>query len=529
MRGLLFEEQAPVIASDPKRADVACFVGFVGRRESQAVPPEVKNWLQEGGWGSSSHRDSEPGIDDLLDIPVPIDTWESFDRLFRWETRTPGKSSEGATYLGAAVRSFFAQGGRRCYVVRVGDPWQRMTPQSQRLNQINRLIPGYRPEGPSRFEGSPVDRESWKGIGHLFGLPDVSFLCLPDLPDAVGVDPREIALPPPPPPLPEQFVECSNPEPPPPPDRQIQFAQAPRCDEEGYFKWSMALRSAGDFLSRQMREVQLVAAIPIPLAGTEAERHLLGFLTSKSLEALAFRLNADERSGLSSAFVQLVYPWAQTPGSEGLPERLENPDGVLAGLLARNALTRGAFRSTAGLHLGDVYGLFPLLGRDQTETLPRAAEKTVVSRYTLAERVSLFGPTPRGHMLLSDVTTCLDEAYRHAGVNRLVSAIVRAARGLGEEILFESSGEVLWERLRRNLNDLLTGLLNEGALQGAAADDAFQVRCDRTTMTHADAENGRVIAELDFQAAVPIERITVVLSMSEGGVVSAASTGSTPR
>ena len=36
-------------------------------------------------------------------------------------------------------------------------------------------------------------------------------------------------------------------------------------------------------------------------------------------------------------------------------------DGVLTGVLARNALTRGAFRSAAGLHLADVYDVQPLL------------------------------------------------------------------------------------------------------------------------------------------------------------------------
>ena len=47
---------------------------------------------------------------------------------------------------------------------------------------------------------------------------------------------------------------------------------------------------------------------------------------------------------------------------------------------------------------------------------------------TLLQRVSLFGPTPRGIRLLSDVTTSDDENYRPAGVSRLVSALVRAAR-----------------------------------------------------------------------------------------------------
>ena len=46
------------------------------------------------------------------------------------------------------------------------------------------------------------------------------------------------------------------------------------------------------------------------------------------------------------------------------------------------------------------------------------------------------------------------------------------------------------------------------------------MRCDRTTTRQADLDNGRVIAEVQFTAAVPIEQIQVVLAMSQGGEVS---------
>lgn len=129
-------------------------------------------------------------------------------------------------------------------------------------------------------------------------------------------------------------------------------------------------------------------------------------------------------------------------------------------------------------------------------------------------------------MLLSDVTTSLDESYRPACVNRLVSVIVRAARRLGEEVVFESSGDLLWARLRESLNRLLTGLLQAGALRGTTPAEAFQVRCDRSTMRQSDIDNGRVIAQIQFEAAAPIEGITVVLALDEGGQVSLVSSES---
>ena len=50
----------------------------------------------------------------------------------------------------------------------------------------------------------------------------------------------------------------------------------------------------------------------------------------------------------ASAFVQLGWPWLATRRAADLPETLEPPDGLLAGLIAASALARGTFRSVAG-------------------------------------------------------------------------------------------------------------------------------------------------------------------------------------
>ena len=63
----------------------------------------------------------------LLDVPVPLESWDAFTRLFCPEMRRlDAEGARGMGYLAAAVRSFFEQGGRRCYVVRVGRPWGRL-------------------------------------------------------------------------------------------------------------------------------------------------------------------------------------------------------------------------------------------------------------------------------------------------------------------------------------------------------------------------------------------------------------------
>jgi hypothetical protein len=470
------------------------------------VPSVVTAALAHQGWPALGRP-----IDDLLDVPVPVDTWEAFDRLYAWDRRDlDGRGTRGTSYLGAAVRSFFAQGGRRCHVVRMGDPGPLTAPRSVRLPSIAALLPGY----PVRFDPSPVERRSWHGLGHLFGLPDVSFVCLPDLADLVGAERTRLEPLPSPPAPPEQFVECSEPFPAPPVDSVARLFRAPRADAAGYAAWARAIRLEADALAETrrgagLREVKLVAGVPLPEIDSEADHDLLAFLVAAGW--LAGRRD-DGASSVATAFVQLAYPWARTPGSAALPEQVEPPEGVLTGLLARNALTRGTFRSAAGAHLADVYDVVPSLSREQT-TRPTGG-------LSLPERVSLLGPTPGGLRLLSDVTTAADEIYRLAPVNRLVSVIVRAARTLGEDSAFEPSSEQTWADLRGRLGELLRALFQAGALRGASAAEAFQVRCDRSTMSQSDIDNGRVVAEVEFQAAAPLERLTIVLALDEGGGVS---------
>jgi phage tail sheath protein FI len=183
-------------------------------------------------------------------------------------------------------------------------------------------------------------------------------------------------------------------------------------------------------------------------------------------------------------------------------------------------LQRGAFRSAAKLHLADVSDVYPILSHNQ---MHRPITDASGAARSLIQRISLFGPQPDGLRLLSDVTTSLQESYRPAGINRLTSTIVRAARRMGEELTFAPSGERLWAQIRAGLNGLLLSLMQAGALRGTTPTDAFRVRCDRSTMTQNDIDAGRVLVEVQFDPAAPIERITVVLALSEGGQVSVLS------
>jgi len=63
----------------------------------------------------------------------------------------------------------------------------------------------------------------------------------------------------------------------------------------------------------------------------------------------------------------------------------------------------------------------------------------------------------------------------------------------------------------------MTRLWTLNALDGDTVSDAFSVRCDKTTMTQNDLDNGRLIAYVTFTAASTIETITVQLAMATSG------------
>jgi hypothetical protein len=508
MSRIVFESERPIVQTDPGRADVACFVGLMRCQAGAVIPPAVTDWLRLQGWigGPFSRL-----LTNIEDVPIPIETYSAYTALF-----DPGGSlaSFGTDYVSAAVRTFFAQGGKRCYVVRMGDPVAPGDDAGVRSNKLQKLLPA------DSF--AMDDQRRWHSVGHLAGLPDVSFICLPDLPVLTASGPQGAAGQTPVTPTgPEQFQECSNRDltavPPP-----VYGMHAPRLTPDDYARWADAVRSVLQLISTgSLREMQFVAAFPLPQdTGVAAAAEITSdILTQNVHDVIAAQMN--EQTGLngsiSSAFLQLAYPWLKTTGSHVLLEELEPPDGALTGILARNALTRGAFTSATKITPAEIFDVSPLLPTQETRVSASPLTWGHNSIKPLIERLSLFGFTPAGLRLLSDVTAYPGESYRPARIHRLVSVILRASRRLGEEAVFQVNGPALWTRVQTFLNNLMNRLWQLNALDGESPSDAYSVRCDRSTMTQNDLDNGRLVAVVTFTAAATIELIRVTLALQTSG------------
>jgi phage tail sheath protein FI len=71
--------------------------------------------------------------------------------------------------------------------------------------------------------------------------------------------------------------------------------------------------------------------------------------------------------------------------------------------------------------------------------------------------------------------------------------------------VFEPNGERLWANVRQTIADFLYNEWRNGALLGSTTEEAFFVRCDRSTMTQNDLDNGRLVCLIGVAVIKPAE------------------------
>jgi len=195
------------------------------------------------------------------------------------------------------------------------------------------------------------------------------------------------------------------------------------------------------------------------------------------------------RSGYSAYY----YPWLAVPSLDGRSTVLVPPSGHVCGVYARNDTERGVHRAPAGVRV---------LGVDHVSHDVTSSECDAL----VARGVNVIRTLPdKGVVVWSARTTSLDTEWHYINVRRLL-ALVEESIGTGTRwVVFEPNGPMLWTKMSRAIQDFLMNLWTSGALVGSRPQSAFFVRCDRTTMTQDDVDNGRVIAVIGLAVLRPAE------------------------
>ena len=217
----------------------------------------------------------------------------------------------------------------------------------------------------------------------------------------------------------------------------------------------------------------------------------------------------------ASSYVAIYYPWIRVvdPGSGAtllIPQA-----GHVAGIYAATDEARGVHKAPANVEVAGI--LVNDLPGDQKPLQYTVSKGDQEILNPLGINVIRdFRASGLGCRVWGARTLSSDAQWRYINVRRLFIFVEQSVIRGTQWVVFEPNDEMTWARVRRSISDFLTGVWQSGALVGATPDEAFFVRCDNTTMTQDDIDNGRLICLIGMAPAKPAEFVIFRFSQITG-------------
>jgi phage tail sheath protein FI len=382
---------------------------YVEEIEIGGKPIEGVSTSTAGFVGMTEHV-SGTGFDNdsLLDNPILITDWGQFVTKFgRYDKDT-------APYLSSAVYGFFANGGKRCFVVRVKD--------------------GAQDGDYVGTDGGPGKRT---GLQAFKDIDDINIVCIPGITS-----------------------------------KTVQTAMISHCE------------------NMQDRFCILDPIKDADIAAIQTQKN----------DVISAR-----------GYAALYYPWISVPieTTENGKIRLLNdyvpPSGYVAGIYARSDIERGVHKAPANEVVRGALEIKLNITRGEQDILnPKG--------------INCIRAFPgRGILVWGARTTASDALWKYINVRRLFLYIEESIDEGTQWVVFEPNNERLWGRVKATITEFLTRVWKDGALMGIKPEEAFFVKCDRTTMTQDDIDNGRLICIIGVAPVKPAEFVIFRIAQFAGG------------
>ena len=105
----------------------------------------------------------------------------------------------------------------------------------------------------------------------------------------------------------------------------------------------------------------------------------------------------------------------------------------------------------------------------------------------------------------------LGDEHKYIPVRRTALFIEESLYRGTKWAVFEPNAEPLWAKLRSSIGGFMHNLFRQGAFQGSTPQESFFVRCDSTTTTQDDIDNGRLNVVVGFAPLKPGEFVVISL------------------
>lgn len=210
----------------------------------------------------------------------------------------------------------------------------------------------------------------------------------------------------------------------------------------------------------------------------------------------------DHRQQFDSNYAALYHPWLTIPdpypSSPALVRQFAiPPSGHVLGIFARVDNDRGVHKAPANEVVRGIAGLTRYFAKGEQDILnPYPVNINVIRDFRINDRgIRVWGARC--------ITSEPEDKY--VNVRRLLIFLENSIDLGLQSVVFEPNAEPLWATIRRTVTNFLTTVWRNGALEGPTPEHGFFVRCDRTTMTEDDFDNGRAIVICGVAPVKPAE------------------------
>lgn len=257
-----------------------------------------------------------------------------------------------------------------------------------------------------------------------------------------------------------------------------------------------------------LEDVEDIAIVMAPAAAADASNHQaivtemqahcrrmryrVGIVDSR--EGMALSEIREFRSNFDDSRLALYYPWVVAADPNGIRQTITTPpSGFIAGVYANTDVQRGVHKAPANEVVIGALEFAQDINRFQQELLN-------------PEGINCLRSFPgRGHRVWGGRTLSSNPEWKYVNIRRYFLYLERSIEKSTQWVVFEPNGERLWDNVRSTVEDFLYNEWFNGRLLGPTPKHAYFVRCDRSTMTQNDLDNGRLVCEIGVAPLAPAE------------------------